>query len=68
MMMSQIFQFVDVTTTEKSKYLENKTFFLQIRKSLITHQGAYFISKNTFVAEVTFNSISEKKTTEYFPA
>ena len=32
MMTSQILQFVDFTKTQKSKYLENKTFFLQIKK------------------------------------
>ena len=33
MMASQILQFVDFTTTEKSKYLENETFFFpQIKK------------------------------------
>ena len=35
--------------TQKSKYLENKEkFFLHIK--------GYFIAKNSFVAEVTFNT------------
>ena len=32
MMTSQILQLVDFTKTQKSKYFENKTFFLQIKK------------------------------------
>ena len=32
MMTSQILKFVDFTKTPKSRYLENKTFFLQIKK------------------------------------
>ena len=32
MMTSQILQFVDFTTTQKSKYVENETFSLQIKK------------------------------------
>ena len=38
MMMSQILKYAGFTKTQKSRYLENKTFFLQIKKSLITHQ------------------------------
>ena len=29
---------VDITKTQKFKYLENETFFLQIENSLITHE------------------------------
>ena len=32
MMTSQILNFFDFTKTHKSRYLENKTFFLQIKK------------------------------------
>ena len=32
MMTTQILQFVDFAKTQKSKYLENETFFLQIKK------------------------------------
>ena len=32
MMMSQTLLFMDITKTQKSKYLENETFFLQIKK------------------------------------
>ena len=57
MMTSQILKSVDFTKIQKSRYLRNKTlFFLQIKNSLITHQG-YFIAKNSFVAEVTFKTM-----------
>ena len=53
MMMSQILKFVDFTKTQKSRYLKNQTFFLQIKNSLITDQGLLY-DKNTFLAVVTF--------------
>ena len=53
MMTSQILQFVDIAEIQKSKYLENKTFFLQIKKNSL-HIKGYFMAKNTFVAEGTF--------------
>ena len=56
MMTSQILKCVDFTKTQKSRYLENETFFLKIKKSLNTHQGL-LIAKNNSVAEVTFNKI-----------
>ena len=54
-MTSQILKSVDFIKTQKSRYLENKTFFLQIKNSLIikTLIKGYFIAKNSFVAEVT---------------
>ena len=53
MMTSHILKSVDSTKTQKN--LENKTFFPQIKKTLIIHQiKGYFIGKNSFVAEVTF--------------
>ena len=58
MMTSQILQFVDFTKTQKSKYLQNKTVFFQIKKSLITHQRILY-GKNTFVVEVTFKQQME---------
>ena len=37
---------VDFTKSQKSRYLENeKSFFLQIKKSLITHQGSLYCKK-----------------------
>ena len=39
MMTSQILKSAGFTRTQKPRYLENQTlFFLQIKKSLITHQ------------------------------
>ena len=56
MMMPQILQFLDITKTQKSKYLENETsFFLQIKKIHLLHIKGYFMAKYIFVAEVTFN-------------
>ena len=46
---SQILKSVDFTKTQKLNILRTKkTFFLHIK--------GYFISKNSFVAEVTFNT------------
>ena len=56
-MTSQILKFVDFTKTQKSRHLENETFFLQIKNSVITHQG-YFMTKITFVVEVTCKEFS----------
>ena len=44
MMLPQILKFVDFTKTQKSRYLENETFFLQIKK-LSTHQGLLYGKK-----------------------
>ena len=45
MIKSQILNSVDFTKTQKSRYLENETFFLQIKKLI------------TCTSEVTFNEI-----------
>ena len=46
MVTSQILKSVNFTKTEKSRYLENETmFFLQIKKSAITHQGLFYSKK-----------------------
>ena len=59
MMTSQILKFVCFAKTQKSRYLENETlFFLQIKKFNNYTSRAIF-GKNTFVAEVTFNSRRE---------
>ena len=58
MMTSQILKSVDFTKIHKSRYLESELFFLQIKKSLITHQGL-LNCKNNFVAEVTFLHIND---------
>ena len=54
MMTSKILQFVDLTT-QKSKYLKNKTFFLQIKKFInYTSRTTLWQKICTFVAEATF--------------
>ena len=46
MMTSHILKSVDFTKTEKSRYLENETlFFLQMKNSLISHQGLLYGKK-----------------------
>ena len=55
MMTSQILQFMDFIKTQKSEYLQNEIFFLQIEKNHYLHIKDYVMAKNTFVAEVTFN-------------
>ena len=43
MMTSQILKSAGFTKTQKSRYLKNETlFFLQIKKSLITHQALLY--------------------------
>ena len=57
MLTPQILKSVNFTKTQKSRYLENKIFFLQKKKkkkSLIAHQGLLY-GKESFVAEVTFS-------------
>ena len=44
MITSQISTFVNFTKTQKSKYLQKETFFLQI-KIFITHQGLHYGEK-----------------------
>ena len=46
MMTSQILKFVDFTKTQKRRYLEIKTLpFLEIKNSLIAHQGIHYSKK-----------------------
>ena len=45
MMTPQLLIFADFTKTQKSRYLENETFFLQKKKSLITYQGLLYGKK-----------------------
>ena len=43
---SKILNSVDFTKTQKSRYLKNETIFsLQIKNSLITHQGLLYGKK-----------------------
>ena len=55
MMTSQILKSVNFTKTQKYRYLENKTFFLQNKKNLLITSRGTLWQKNTFVARVTFN-------------
>ena len=48
-MTSQILKSVDFTKTQKSKYLENK-------ENIFYASRATLLQKNSFVAEVTFNT------------
>ena len=53
---SQIFKFADSWKTQKSKYVENITQFSSSKKIHCLHLKGYAIAKNTFLAEVNFNS------------
>ena len=58
---SHILKSVILTKIPKSRYFARKNlFFLQIKKSLIKHNG-YFMTKNSFAVEVTFNVNHSKK-------
>ena len=58
MMTSQILKSAGFTKTQKSRYLENKTFFLQIKKFINYTSRTSF--GNSFVAELTFESPQNK--------
>ena len=61
MMPSQILQSMDSTKTQKSRHLENESsFFPHIKKIINEQNKGYFIAKNSFVTEVTFNQISDQ--------
>ena len=46
------------TKTQKSRHLENITlFYLQIKKTLITHQGLRYGKKKTFAVVAIFKLI-----------
>ena len=52
MMTSQILKSEGFTKTQKSQYLKNETFFLQI-KNFIDYTSSGVMTKNSLVAEVT---------------
>ena len=55
MVTSQTLKSADFTKTEKSRYLENEAlFFFSNKKIHELHTKGYFITKNSFVVEVTF--------------
>ena len=53
-MTSQILESAGLTKTQKSRYLENETLFFLHMKKFINYTFCYFMTKNRFVAEVTF--------------
>ena len=54
MMTLQILKFVDFTKAQKSRYFENETFFLQIKKFINCASRATLLQKK-IAAEVTFD-------------
>ena len=56
MMTSLILKSADFTETQKSRYLENETFFLQKKKIHLLQIKGYFMTKNSFIVEVTLKS------------
>ena len=65
-MTSQILKSLDFSKTQKSSYLKDETwFFLQKKKNHWLHIPSYFITKNSFVAEVTFKN--EEMVTKKLP-
>ena len=56
MVMSQILKSLDFTKTQKSRYIKNKTlFFIKIKKICLIQIKGYFMTKNSFAVDVTFN-------------
>ena len=51
---------------QKFRYLENEPFFLQIEKIINYTSKDFFMGKNGFVAEVTFNKQQIKPNPENF--
>ena len=56
MTMSQILESADFTKTQKSQYLENETFFPSNKKIHSLHIKGSFMTKNSFIVEVTFKA------------
>ena len=57
MTISQILNFLDSPKTQKSKYPESKTFFLQFKNSLSLYIKGYNVARNGFltVLSVTYH-------------
>ena len=63
MMTSQILKSTDFTKIQKSRYLENETFFFfQIKKFINYTSRATLCQKNSFIAEVTFKNTNAFET------
>ena len=56
LMTSQILKSEDFTKTQKSRYFENETFFLQLKQIINYTSRTTLLQKKNFVAEVTLNS------------
>ena len=53
MMMSQILRSVDLTKSQKPRYIENKTSFtLQIKKMINYKSKATLLAKNSFAVDL----------------
>ena len=60
---SQILKFVDLTKTQKSRYLEKEILtFLDMKKINTLYMKGYFIAKNSFVAEITSQTFAKTLT------
>ena len=60
MVTSQILKSVKFTKTQKSRYIENETFFLQIKK-FINYSSKSTLWQKSFVADITFKANPELK-------
>ena len=60
---SQILKFVDLTKTQKSRYLEKEILtFLDMKKINTLYMKGYFIAKNSFAAEITLQTFAKTLT------
>ena len=62
MMTSQILKSVNFTKTQKSIYLKNETFFLQIKKIIVCTSRVSLRQKSSFVAKVTCEYLTSQNT------
>ena len=60
MVTSYISKFVDFTKTQKSRYIENETFFLQTKIFITYTSRATLWQKNAFVSGVPFKGIEKR--------
>ena len=60
-MMAQVLKFIHFSKMQKSEYLENETFFRQIKKFIHYKLRAMLWQKTSFLEEVTFNCINHYK-------
>ena len=60
MMTSQILTFLVLSKSQKSTYLENEIFFLEIKKINSLYNKGHGMSKTSFLADVTFKRIVKR--------